>query len=597
MGVRFRRWVSAGFLVGALALAGCPDDVTFVPRVDSDEDGVAAEDGDCDDLDATVHPGAEEVCDGQDNDCDGLSDEGFDLDGDGATVCGSDTAAPDCDDARSDVYPGAVEVCNGIDDDCDTYIDQAAVDAPTWYYDGDGDGYGKAGSPLTGCDAPDRYVADATDCDDLHAQTHPGATEICDGQDNDCDDVIDEDLPRTDYYPDTDDDGYGDADAPATSACAATTGMVTDNRDCDDTDPRVNTRATELCDGIDNNCDGQVDEPDAADAGTWYPDEDGDTWGVDGQAARDCVQPEETAARGGDCDDQDEGVNPDAVEMCDSVDNDCDGQIDEQLLTVFYPDGDGDGYGAGTGTPACTAPAGYSAASGDCDDKDKTTYPGALETCNERDDDCDGQSDEGVTKTYYADADADGYGNPDNTKQACTQPAGYTTSSTDCSDVSASVHPGATEVCNGVDEDCDSLKDENVCCTYTVTWTKWKVTDVWPDPRYSYADVAASITANGETYYDPPPYGNSYANAQAGATYTLNEVLGDPVTVTAGTSIQVPASFIAYEWDTFEEDDQNASTTLKFTCSGSGNTQGTITAEVAANFTGQATVVVSWATK
>lgn len=115
-----------------------------------------------------------------------------DLDGDGfdAVECGG----LDCDDGDAGVSPDAIEACNFIDDDCDGGVDEGASDRPTWYFDGDADGYGTPDDTTLSCLPPTVYWSDvSTDCDDTAFTTNPGATEICfDGIDNDCDTETDE---------------------------------------------------------------------------------------------------------------------------------------------------------------------------------------------------------------------------------------------------------------------------------------------------------------------------------------------------------------------------------------------------------------------
>jgi hypothetical protein len=102
----------------------------------------------------------------------------------------------------------------------------------------------------------------------------------------------------------------------------------------------------------------------------------------------------------------------------------------------------------------------------DCDDTDASVHPNATETCNSIDDDCDGSTDEGVLNTYYHDSDGDGYGDAGDSTQACSAPPDHVANSTDCDDTDASVHPNATETCNGIDDDCDNSTDEGVLNTY-----------------------------------------------------------------------------------------------------------------------------------
>ena len=159
----------------------------------------------------------------------------------------------DCDDQDASIYPGASERCDGVDEDCDNLIDESPVDGVTTYQDDDGDGYG-VGPPTVVCPS-DAVVDNADDCDDSDAATHPGAEDICDGADNDCDGRIDEDAPVVTGFEDVDGDGHGDPDRPVETCEAVEVVAVGD--DCDDANAAVSPSATEICgNGIDDDCDG-----------------------------------------------------------------------------------------------------------------------------------------------------------------------------------------------------------------------------------------------------------------------------------------------------------------------------------------------------
>ncbi len=325
-------------------------------------------------------------------------------------------------------------------------LDTGSLD--TGAEDADGDGYG-AGE----------------DCDDSDPAVNPGAEEVCNARDDDCDGEVDEGVTST-WYADADGDGYGDPDGGA-EACEAGDGYVADASDCDDGDAAIHPDADEACDGLDNDCDGEIDEDDAADAATWYADADGDGFGDPDNSVAACDAPSGFVAADGDCDDADAAINPDADEVCDGLDNDCDGEIDEDDAVdaaTWYADGDGDGYGDADSTQvACEAPSGFVADNSDCDDSNAAINESADEVCDGIDNDCNGTADEDALDavTWYADADGDGYGDADSTQDACTAPSGYVSDATDCDDGDDSINPGATELCGGVDEDCDGVVDED----------------------------------------------------------------------------------------------------------------------------------------
>ena len=449
--------------VSTLGMGACR---TVAKDTGGDQDGDGYASGvDCDDGDAGVHPGAEETWyDGVDGDCDGSSD--YDADGDGFDASGY--GGDDCLDTDAAVHPGADELCDGLDDDCDGEVDEQPLDGDTWYTDADGDGYGDPAASTAACQQPSGAVADGSDCDDGDAAIHPGADELCDGVDDDCDGDVDEDdaVDAPTWYRDGDGDGYGDPDLPI-AACSAPQGRVESGGDCDDGDPTIHPDADETCDGVDNDCDGLVDEDDALDAPTWYPDADGDGYGDESAAMHACAQPSGTLADGSDCDDAAAAVNPAADELCDGLDNDCDGDVDEDDAVdapTWYRDGDGDGYGnAATTSVACSQPSRYVADDSDCDDASSIIHPGADELCDGLDNDCDGSVDEDPVdgSTWYADTDGDGYGDPAAGGQACSQPSGAVADDSDCDDGDATVHPGADELCNRADDDCDGVLDED----------------------------------------------------------------------------------------------------------------------------------------
>ena len=333
-------------------------------------------------------------------------------------------------------------------------------------------------------------IPDSEDCDDSDPAVGPGAAELCNGIDDNCDGVVDEGVTST-FWPDADGDGFGAATG-AVEACDLPAAHVANSDDCNDEDDGIFPGAAETCNGADDDCDTEIDE-DVGD--TFYADSDGDGFGDPDRALVACSLPPEAADNALDCDDTDAAVHPEATETCNEQDDDCDGTVDEGVTATFYADTDGDGWGdAGVPTEACEVPAGYAAAPGDCDDTVATTFPGADERCNGADDDCDALVDEPDAidaAAFYADADADGYGDPAVSTVACTAPAGHVADATDCDDATPAVNPGAAEVCNGIDDDCDALVDDDDASVDLSTGQAWYA----DSDADGYGNSAAATTA------------------------------------------------------------------------------------------------------
>lgn len=484
---------------------------------DDDADGYTVDEGDCNDNDPSVHPGAADIPgDGIDQNCNGHDAEAGDDDDDTYTE-----AEGDCDDTNPEIHPGMTDICDGLDNDCDGEIDEDAS-WNTYYLDSDHDGFGDPAVSASYCSpeqaSGDNYILIGGDCNDNNPEINPGISEasfdLCgDGIDQDCKDG---DLPCS-FLEDNDGDEYSELDG-----------------DCDDTDNSIYPGAPEICgDGKDQNCNGHDQR---------CGDEDDDGY---------------TPAEG-DCNDLNPAVHPGASEICwDGVDQDCNGIADDgcciitlvnlldcaeangcsysdpgcimehcsdeffslqeqycfnfQCVTSLLADpalpfdetwtseakayyilskcgmfdNDGDGYSGEMGDCDDTNPAIYPYAqeicgdgidqncsgsdascddvdedgytTDDCDDNDRFTHPGAMELCDGKDNDCNGEIDEGIeTAIWFRDADGDGYGNISEQIETCQPPEGYVENAEDCDDADNSINRFAPEICgDGIDQDCD----------------------------------------------------------------------------------------------------------------------------------------------
>ncbi|MEC7984706.1 MAG: putative metal-binding motif-containing protein [Myxococcota bacterium] len=491
------------------------DDIGLAPEdIDDDNDGFTENEGDCDDTNRNVNPDAEEVCDGIDNNCDdvidiGASDEQTfyaDMDGDGFGSNDSLQACEaqdgyvsnnlDCEDDDEDINPDADEVCDGIDNDCNEDIDEEdegilSTELSTFYRDFDGDNYGNQNEPIELCEVEDGYVSNDQDCDDGNDAINPDADEVCDGIDNNCNNLLDEDDPELlggqiqSWYDDADNDGFGDPDS-VLNQCSPPAGYVDNGDDCDDGNANAfpgaaeNESLTECMN--DSDFDGYGEN---TGAGCCYSLEMTDSWGdgwngamielnVNGTISQTFENQNLDGASGSNGYEETQTESfciggGETFELVWSA-----GQYDSEASYALY-DSAGTELISGSSPIAgalysdtCAASSGQVASGTDCDDTDGTVFPGSVDEASATEcmmdsdgdgfgdifplsgydagTDCDdsddtvfpGTVDEASSSECMLDVDEDGYGD-------LYPPAGYD-AGTDCDDDDDYTFPGAAEM-------------------------------------------------------------------------------------------------------------------------------------------------------
>lgn len=361
-------------------------------------------------------------------------------------------------------------------------------------YDKDGDGFKSNESPF--------------DCDDSNSSIHPDAAEIWyDGIDQNCDGQNDYDQDGDGYASSSQGRGADCIDSVDDFSADQINSLAARFSDLNALAATINPRADEVCeDDVDQDCDGLDKEWSFA-----YSDVDGDGFGNESEPVLFCDEPADNVSLNpNDCDDLDYNVNPDAVQSCSEIDENCNGlpgpidpTVPEDLKRIWAMDFDADGYGSEDYTMAsCEQPEGYVNNTDDCEDGNAAVYPGAPEYCNSIDDDCDFVIDEDDAldaATWFQDDDTDGFGVSSLSQVSCEAPSGFAASDGDCDDTNQSINPDSLEqLFNGDDDNCDGSYQNG---TYTLPGTPQQVQGIVDLGEFGY-NVISGTDLDGDGFED-----------------------------------------------------------------------------------------------
>ena len=244
----------------------------------------------------------------------------------------------DCNDNNPNIHPNAPEICNSIDDNCNGLINDG-IPTFTFFADNDNDSFGDADVSLDTCSniPPSGFVANSLDCNDNNPNIHPNAPEICNSIDDNCNGLINDGIPTFTFFADNDNDSFGDADISLdTCSNIPPTGFVTNSLDCNDNNPNIHPNAPEICNSIDDNCNGLIN--DGIPTFTFFADNDNDSFGDADVSLDTCsnIPPSGFVANSLDCNDNNPNIHPNAPEICNSIDDNCNGLINDGIPTFTF---------------------------------------------------------------------------------------------------------------------------------------------------------------------------------------------------------------------------------------------------------------------